>query len=80
MSTTFVFMGMLAGREIGIWTESGKSLTYTSEHKKAIFPMLYTDFLRLILGFAISISLAYGLTTALTGQNSSLMFGTSYDF
>jgi len=60
MSTTFVFMGMLAGREIGIWMESGESLTYTSEHKKAIFPMLYVDFLRLILGLAISVSLAYG--------------------
>ena len=60
MSTTFVFMGMLAGREIGIWMHQ-KNLTYTAEHQKAIFPMLYTDFLRLMLGLAISVSLAYGV-------------------
>ena len=42
--------------------------------------MLYTDFLRLILGLAISVSLAYGLTTELTGKNSSLIFGASYSF
>ena len=62
MSTTFVFMGMLAGRELGIWVQMGYgNLTYTKRHKKAIFPMLYTDFLRLMLGLAISVSLAYGV-------------------
>ena len=62
MSTTFVFMGMLAGRELGIWIHMGYgNLTYTNRHKKAIFPMLYTDFLRLMLGLAVSVSLAYGV-------------------
>ena len=62
MSTTFVFMGMLAGRELGIWMQMGYgNLTYTNRHKKAIFPMLYTDFLRLMLGLAVSVSLAYGV-------------------
>jgi len=62
MSTTFVFMGMLAGRELGIWMSLGYGeLTYTSRHKKAIFPMLYKDFLRLMLGLMISVSLAYGI-------------------
>jgi len=62
MSTTFVFMGMLAGRELGIWMSIGYGeLTYTSRHKKAIFPMLYMDFLRLMLGLMISVSLAYGI-------------------
>lgn len=62
MSTTFVFMGMLAGRELGIWMQMGYgNLTYGKEHKKAIFPMLYTDFLRLMLGLAVSVSLAYGI-------------------
>ena len=60
MSTTFVFMGMLAGRELGIWME-GYGITYGKEHRKAIFPMLYTDFLRLMLGLAVSVSLAYGI-------------------
>jgi|TARA_B100001093_G_scaffold511108_1_gene578310 hypothetical protein len=60
MSTTFVFMGMLAGRELGIWMSLGYGkLTYTSRHKKAIFPMLYKDFLRLMLGLMISVSMAY---------------------
>tara|TARA_B100000809_G_scaffold174652_1_gene171919 strand:- start:248 stop:1222 length:975 start_codon:yes stop_codon:yes gene_type:complete len=62
MSTTFVFMGMLAGRELGIWMSLGYGeLTYTSRHKKAIFPMLYKDFLRLMLGLMISVSLAYSI-------------------
>ena len=62
MSTTFVFMGMLAGRELGIWMSLGYGeLTYTSRHKKAIFPMLYKDFLRLMLGLMISVTLAYGI-------------------
>jgi hypothetical protein len=62
MSTTFVFMGMLAGRELGIWMSLGYGeLTYTSRHKKAIFPMLYKDFLRLMLGLMISVSLAYAI-------------------
>ena len=62
MSTTFVFMGMLAGRELGIWVWLGYgNLTYGKEHRKAIFPMLYTDFLRLMLGLAVSVSLAYGV-------------------
>ena len=48
MSTTFVFMGMLAGRELGIWMSIGYGeLTYTSRHKKAIFPMLYKQFIKL---------------------------------
>ena len=62
MSTTFVFMGMLAGRELGIWIHLGYgNLTYGKEHRKAIFPMLYTDFLRLMLGLAVSVSLAFGI-------------------
>jgi len=55
-------MGMLAGRELGIWMSIGYGeLTYTNRHKKAIFPMLYKDFLRLMLGLMISVSLAYGI-------------------
>ena len=62
MSTTFVFMGMLAGRELGIWVHQGYGkLTYGKDHKKAIFPMLYTDFLRLMLGLAVSVSMAYAV-------------------
>ena len=56
MSTTFVFMGMLAGREIGIIFAQGYgTLRYTNKNVKAIFPMLYSDFFRLMLGLALSL-------------------------
>ena len=62
MSTTFVFMGMLAGREIAIWSVHGYGkLTYTDKKRKGIFPMLYSDFMRLMLGLAVSVTLAYGI-------------------
>ena len=62
MSTTFVFMGMLAGRETAIWFVHGYGkLTYTDKKMKGIFPMLYSDFMRLMLGLAVSVTLAYGI-------------------
>ncbi len=61
MSTTFVFMGMLAGREMAINVAQGHRLTYTKEHRHGVFPMLYFDFFRLLFGMAISVALAYGV-------------------
>ena len=61
MSTTFVFMGMLAGRELAINVAQGHSLTYGKDHKHGIFPMLYFDFFRLMFGLAISVALAFGI-------------------
>ena len=36
-------------------------LGITDKNVKAIFPMLYSDFFRLMLGLAISVCLAYGI-------------------
>ena len=50
MSTTFVFIGLLAGRELGIYT----SLLKPNNIKK-VFPMIGKDFLKLLLGIGISL-------------------------
>jgi phosphate/sulfate permease len=52
MSTTFVFVGLLAGRELGIYT----SLLKPNNMKK-VFPMIGKDFLKLLLGIGISLLL-----------------------
>lgn len=52
MSTTFVFVGLLAGRELGIYT----SLLKPNSIKK-VFPMIGKDFLKLLLGIGISLLL-----------------------
>ena len=57
MSTTWVFVGLLAGRELAIYHQHKKS------HKKLIFPMLIKDFLKVMLGLAISVALALAVAT-----------------
>ena len=50
MSTTFVFVGLLAGRELGIqtWLLKPRNL-------KEVFPMVVKDFLKLLLGIVVSL-------------------------
>lgn len=48
MSTTWVFIGLLAGRELAIATSLDK------KNIKKVFPMLTKDFFRLIMGLAVS--------------------------
>ena len=52
MSTTFVFVGLLAGRELGIqtWLLKPRNL-------KEVLPMVGKDFLKLLLGIAISLAI-----------------------
>jgi len=52
MSTTWVFVGLLCGREIAIYRRfnEGKKI-------KKIFPMLVKDFLKMLFGLALSIIL-----------------------
>ena len=52
MSTTFVFVGMLAGRELALNTYMNKKITI----KKA-FPLIGKDFLKLLLGISISVAI-----------------------
>lgn len=52
MSTTFVFVGLLAGRELGIYTS-----LFKPNNIKKVFPMIGKDFLKLLLGIGISLLL-----------------------
>lgn len=54
MSTTFVFIGLLCGRELAI------SYQHKTEQQKAIvFPMLIKDFLKIMGGLVISLLIAF---------------------
>ena len=55
MSTTFVFIGLLMGREYAIATYTGK------EKFKKVFPLVFKDFLKLMFGVVISIILVLGV-------------------
>ena len=56
MSTTWVFIGLLAGRELAIHHRNG------DKNKKSIYPILKKDFLRIFLGLVLSVVIAYGVT------------------
>jgi len=55
MSTTFVFIGMLAGRELALSTFS------SSGNFKKVFPLIGRDFLKLILGITISVAIVIAI-------------------
>jgi len=52
MSTTWVFVGLLSGRELALNTflADGKG-------KKGIFPMLLQDFFKLLIGLMVSVGI-----------------------
>ena len=54
MSTTWVFVGLLCGRELAIYSKfnNGKPIT-------EVFPMLVSDFLKMAVGLALSIVLVF---------------------
>lgn len=56
MSTTWVFVGLLCGRELAIHTHFK-----TKKKNKIVFPMLISDFLKMMLGLALSIVLVYSI-------------------
>ena len=53
MSTTWVFVGLLAGRELAIAYQHK-----TKKQKKVVFPMLTRDFVKIMAGLAISVFIA----------------------
>ena len=55
MSTTWVFIGLLAGRELAIAT---RNHDYKYKH---VFPIVGKDMLRLVFGLAVSIVIALGI-------------------
>ena len=52
MSTTWVFVGLLCGRELAIYRRFNEG-----NKIKEIFPMLVKDFLKMLFGLALSIIL-----------------------
>ena len=56
MSTTWVFVGLLSGRELAVYRMFNKN-----KKIKVIFPMLVGDFLKIILGLALSIAVVSGV-------------------
>ena len=56
MSTTWVFIGLLAGRELAVYRIFNKD-----KEVKVIFPMLVGDFLKILLGLALSVALVTGV-------------------
>lgn len=56
MSTTWVFVGVLTGRELAIAT------TYREQyHLSYVFPLIGKDFLKMMIGLAISVGLVLGI-------------------
>lgn len=60
MSTTWVFVGLLAGRELAI-SYQHKS----KKQRKIIFPMLRKDFGKIVLGLLVSIGIALAASSSL---------------
>jgi len=55
MSTTWVFIGLLSGRELAMYTR------IADYHFKNIFPIVGKDLLRLLFGLGVSIVIAVGI-------------------
>lgn len=55
MSTSFVFVGLLAGRELAIAYQHK-----TEEQRRIVFPVLTKDFMKIMFGLAASIMIALG--------------------
>jgi len=53
MSTTWVFIGLLSGRELAIATSLQK------RDVKSVFPIVRQDFMKLVLGMGVSVLVAY---------------------
>jgi len=56
MSTTWVFIGLLSGRELAIFHKNN------DVNKKSIFPILRKDFAKIFIGLVISVAIAYAVT------------------
>ena len=54
MSTTWVFVGLLCGRELAVYRHFK-----TEEGMKVVGPMLVSDFMKMMLGLALSITLVW---------------------
>ena len=57
MSTTWVFVGLLCGRELAVYRHFK-----SEEGIKIVFPMLVSDFLKMMIGLALSIIMVWFIT------------------
>ena len=55
MSTTWVFVGLLCGRELAMATVTGK------EKFKSVFPLIGKDFLKMMVGLAASLAIVLSI-------------------
>ena len=55
MSTTWVFVGLLCGRELAMATMTGK------EKFKVVFPLIGKDFLKMMVGLAVSVGVVLAI-------------------
>ena len=56
MSTTWVFVGLLAGRELAVYRSFNKG-----KKIKVIFPILIADFLKIMIGLGLSVAVVSGV-------------------
>lgn len=54
MSTTWVFVGLLCGREVAVY-----HLHKPKKHIKTVFPVLLGDFFKIVVGLAVSVIIAW---------------------
>ena len=57
MSTTWVFIGLLCGRELAVYR-----YFKAEENIAVIFPVLLSDFMKMMVGLALSIMLVWFIT------------------
>ena len=60
MSTTWVFVGLLCGRELAMATMTGK------EKFKVVFPLIGKDFLKMMVGLAASVGVVLAIPVSYT--------------
>ena len=56
MSTTWVFVGLLAGREMAVYRNFNKE-----KEIKMIFPILIRDFIKIMIGLGMSVAIVSGV-------------------
>ena len=56
MSTTWVFVGLLTGREMAIATVHRESYKFTY-----VFPLIGKDFMKMMIGLAVSVAIVLAI-------------------
>ena len=59
MSTTWVFVGLLCGRELAVYRSFANK-----DGIKEVFPMLISDFMRMMVGLGLSMVLVFAVVAA----------------